>query len=144
MSRINNSVQIFSGVWNFAADGGAIGTINTGINIPANSFITEFGVTFPILLNDAGLGASISFDLLNTSGSVVYPAIILGFYFSNPNITLAPPVPYPQVFADLNINATGNAIKTLADTAIGFSIGNFPLLGGQIQFYAKATMISEF
>lgn len=140
--KINNTgVIIETGYLDFSA-GSAIGTYNTGVNIPPNAWITEFGFMTPVILADGGLGAGISFDLINTSGSVVYPAVILAQYYLNTNITVTPVAAYPLLTLGWipvisPASATLSSQKTLAATAIGFSVSTHGLTSGTIQFYVK-------
>lgn len=66
-SILNNTPQLYTGLYDFAVDGGAVSTINLqGPPIPARSIITEFFVrviTAPV----SGGATTISFDTIDTS-----------------------------------------------------------------------------
>lgn len=71
---IQRTRDVYTGMYDFAVSGGAIGTIDLQIPVPANSLIIEFvirTITVPL----SGGAATISFDQVNTSVSPVVNTI---------------------------------------------------------------------
>jgi len=71
---IQRTRDVYTGMYDFAVSGGAIGSLDLQIPVPANSLIIEF-VVRTVTVAASGGAATISFDLINTSVSPVVTTV---------------------------------------------------------------------
>ena len=67
MSIIGRSIDTITGMYDFAADGGAVGTINLQIPIPVNSIFMEAGSYTNVALTSGTSMATVSVDAFDMS-----------------------------------------------------------------------------
>lgn len=130
---IHRTRDYYAGMYDFAVSGGAIGSIDLVIPIPANSLVIEFGVRTVTTFNGGG-GATISFDIINTTVNPATTTVggfraatVLAGNFDGPNLIKAG---IPQTIA--------TAIFIANNCSIGMSIAVAALTAGKVIVYAKA------
>jgi hypothetical protein len=144
MSIVHRSLDTYTGLYDFAVDGGAIGTIDLGVPVPANTLIIEFGFYVLAFPADGGGGpAQISFDTIETDTN---PVIInIGqLYISQPiNLIMGSYVNFgiiPYKFG-LIPPPPDSSINLIYAFNISMSISVVPLIAGKLFFFLRGITI---
>jgi len=128
---IQNGFQIYTGLYDFAVTGGAIGSYNLEIPVPSFAIIHEFSVCCPVLPTSAG-AATVSFD--NYDLSVSPPVLFVGSLFAATLIAAWTST------SDVLVGGT-EPFKSNVPFSVGISIGAFALTAGQFQITIRATLL---
>jgi uncharacterized membrane protein YjgN (DUF898 family) len=135
MSIVQRSEVLYTGRYDFNTDGGAIGTINLGVPITYNCCIYEFSAYVTFDFDDGGLGAMISFDLLDKLGVVGVGVLMQPRSIVFPNFTTSA--------LEMGTTADGVAPNNKPfywtyESYICMSISAFPLIAGACNVILRA------
>lgn len=106
MPQINSRLKVFTGLYDFAIDGGGIGTINLKVPIQGNSVIMSL-VTKTLIAPLSGGAATLALGVSNVNTGGVMPA---------------------QAF-----NSVQFVLSTIAISAVPTGLNGVPSLGGSLQ-----------
>jgi hypothetical protein len=130
---LQRTVDTYTGYYDFAVTGGAVGSYDLQVPIPVHTCITEFVVIVKQGFTSAANLATISFDVIVTD---VIPNITVVGRFMFPTVAFGLIPTYSDFYWGSLINTPITNAKTVS---VGFSIGVEDLLTGQMQFLARGT-----
>lgn len=126
---IQRTIDTYTGFYDFAVSGGAIGTIDLQVPIPNNTAYIQF-FSVNVQTPTSGGAATISFDLL--VNSIAVPVLLVGKFMAA-GVLATFGVPNDIKFGTLPATATA-PFKLVAAATIAMSIAVAPLTAGKLQF----------
>lgn len=135
---LQRQLDTFTGYYNFAVYGGAIGIIDLSIPIPANTVYCEFSAICVTPFTSGG-AATVAFGLLETD---VNPIVSIPGYFIVPTLFSGYGGTSNAVLTGIRPGGTGATSQTKNNHAVSVSmtIAVAAITAGQFQILCRATV----
>jgi hypothetical protein len=137
MGLIKRTLDTYTGIYDFATDGGAVGALNLQVPIPINATVMEFGVQ-SVIPPASGGAATLSFDYIQTN--TLPFATSVGFFLAATAITSW--AARGNVVMGISPDGAVQVPTSLliASVSVGMSIGTAALTAGRLIFFCRCVL----